>query len=166
MNEIYIRRSVRKFLSKKVEPEKVEKLLRAAMQAPSAMNQQPWEFLVVDQEPYLSKLKTIKSNTKPIQTAPLLIVIAHKEELKVPGKVQQDLGCAAQNMMLEAVTQGLGTVWIGTFPNELTMKDVRETTDMPKDLVPYAVFGVGYPDGDLNVFVDRFNKEKIHNNKW
>lgn len=166
MNEIYTRRSIRNFLDKKVEIEKVEKMMRAAMQAPSAHNQQPWEFLVVTEEPMLSKLKTIKNNTRPIQTAPCLIVIAHGKDLPAFEKVQQDLGCAAQNMMLEAVTQELGTVWIGTFPNEVIMNEVIEATNMPADLIPYAVFGVGYPDKDQNVFVDRYKEEKVRYNKW
>ena len=136
------------------------------MQAPSAGNQQPWEFLVITEEPMLSKIKTIKNSTRPFQTSPVVIVIAHSTELPAYEKVQQDLGCAAQNMMLEAVTQGLGTVWIGTFPNEIIMQEVIDATDMPEDLVPYAVFGVGYPDQDENKFVDRFKPEKVRYNKW
>lgn len=166
MNEIYTRRSIRSFTDQVVEKEKVDKMLRAAMQAPSSCNQQPWEFLVIDSEPMLSKIKTIKNNTRPIQTSPVIIVLAHKNDIPKIGKVQQDLGCAAQNMMLEAVTQGLGTVWIGTYPDDAVMTQVREATDMPDDMTPYAVFGVGYPDKDQNRFVDRFKPERVHYNKW
>lgn len=166
MNEIYIRRSVRKFTDREVEPEKIDKMLRAAMQAPSAMNQQPWEFLVINSEPELSEMKKYKDSTRPLQTAKVIIILAHKDELPVLNKAQQDLGCAAQNMMLEAVTQDLGTIWIGTYPNADRMKEVVELTNMPKNLIPYAVFGVGYPEGDINKFVDRFDEDKVNYNKW
>jgi len=166
MNEIYIRRSVRKFLDKNVEPEKITKMLEAAMQAPSARNQQPWRFLVIDSETELNEIKKMINSTPPLQTAKVIIVIAHLNELPVLNKVQQDLGCAAQNMMLEAVTQGLGTIWIGTFPNEDRVADVIKLTNMPKGMTPYAVFGVGYPDGDINRFVNRFDESKISYNKW
>lgn len=166
MNEIFTRRSIRSFLDKPVEKEKVMRMVKAAMQAPSAMNQQPWEILVIDSEPMLSELKKMKNNTRPLQTAQVLIVLGHKSDLRVPDKVQQDLGCAAQNLMLEAVSEGLGTIWIGTMPNEEVMNQVRMYTNMPEDITPYAVFGVGYPDQDQNVFVDRFDEEKLHINKW
>lgn len=166
MNEIFIRRSIRNFLDKKVEPEKIMQMVKAAMQAPSAMNQQPWEILVIDQEPMLSELKKMKNNTVPLRTAPVLIVLGHRQDLRVANKVEQDLGCAAQNLMLEAVSLGLGTIWIGTLPNEEVMNQVREYTNMPDYITPYAVFGVGYPDKDQNVFVDRFNEDKLHMNKW
>ena len=64
MNEIFTRRSVRKYADKPVEKEKVEKLLRRAMQAPSATNQQPWEFIVVDDKELLKKLSSFHSFCK------------------------------------------------------------------------------------------------------
>ena len=75
MESIFIRRSVRKYKEQQVEKEKIEKLLRAAMQAPSARNQQCWEFIVVEDKEKLNQLSNMGPNAKLIENAPLAIVV-------------------------------------------------------------------------------------------
>ena len=107
MNAIYIRRSVRSYKEQIVEKEKIDKLLRAAMQAPSAGNQQPWEFIVVQNKNTLEKLSHLSPYAKPVARAPLaLVLLANMEGLRFPENWEQDMSAATQNILLEAVELG------------------------------------------------------------
>ena len=110
MEIINIRRSVRSYLDKPVEKEKVELLLRAAMQAPSARNQQPWHFVVVDDPETLRAIATVSRNMQMLNEAPLaILVLIDKENLTAPLMAPQDAAAATQNILLKAVDLGLGT---------------------------------------------------------
>ncbi len=166
METINIRRSIRSFTDKKVESEKIEKLLRAAMQAPSAGNQQPWEFVVVQNEEVKEKLSTISPYAKPIKNAPLAIVLVEKTTgLNFPENSTQDMGACAQNILLEVVELGLGAVWLGVKPDEARMDIVSKTLNLPENISPFAVIAVGYSDAE-NKFVDRFDETRIHNDTY
>ncbi|WP_010168431.1 nitroreductase family protein [Candidatus Epulonipiscium viviparus] len=163
MNTIFTRRSVRQFKDTIVETEKVTQILKAAMQAPSAMNQQPWEFIVVTGRKNLDALQPFGQYTTPLSTATVAIVIVcPKDKLKVPGKWEQDLGAATQNLMLEACDLGLGSVWLGVTPDEPKVDFIQKLYNLPSEKVPYSVVALGYPAKEnANVFVDRFDENKI-----
>lgn len=167
MKEIFERRSVRLYQEKKVEPEKIEKLLRAAMQAPSAGNQQSSEFLVVTEASSLKKLSLMSPYSKLIEKAPAaIILLGNQKRLKFPENWEQDLGAAAQNILLEAVHLDLGAVWLGVHPLAERIDAVREQFSLPDEYRPFAVIAVGYPkDPSANVFVDRWNDERVHYEK-
>ncbi len=166
MNTIDNRRSIRSFKDKKVESEKIEKLLRAAMQAPSAYNQQAWEFIVVENKETLSKLSNMSDYSKPVEKSALTIVVsANEDNLTVPECWQQDLGAATQNLLLEAVEQGLGSVWMAAAPSEDRMEFIKDLFDLPKNIKPYSVIAIGYPQAD-NKYIDRYVPEKVHYEKW
>ncbi len=166
MDIINIRRSIRSFRAEEVEVEKIEKLLRAAMQSPSAGNQQPWEFVVVKNQETREKLASISPYAKPIKEAPLSIVlIENLDNLNFPQNSTQDMGACAQNILLEAVELGLGAVWLGVNPEKDRMKIVSETLNLPENTVPFAVIAVGYSD-KKNEYVDRFVSSKIHHEKY
>lgn len=120
MNSIFHRVSIRKFQDKPVEPEKIETLLRAAMAAPSARNQQPWEFYVVTNKDLIQKLSTVSPYAGCAKDAPVLIVSAYREDAISPAYAQIDLSIANENIWLEADALGLGGVWLG---NALTVDD-------------------------------------------
>ncbi len=170
MNAIYTRRSVRSFKETKVEKDKIEKLLRAAMQAPSASNQQPWEFIVIESQEGREKVASMSPYASPIKKAPLaIIVLGNAKMIKWEGLWQQDLGAATQNLMLEAVEQGLGTVWIGVWGSNDTKTDIdnsvklKEILDLPDHIRPYAAIAVGYPEKeDANKFVERYDASRVH----
>ncbi len=166
MDTINIRRSIRKFNDKNVEEEKIEKLLRAGMQSPSAGNQQTWEFVVVHKQETKDKLSCMSPYAKPIIEAPLSIVLVENlENLRYPQNSSQDMGACAQNILLEAVEIGLGAVWLGVKPEEDRMKIVSETLELPKHIVPFAIIAVGYSD-IKNEYIDRFNISKVHYEKY
>ena len=163
MNAIFTRRSVRQFDAKPVEREKIEKLLRAAMQAPSANNQQPWEFVVVKGKDNLEKLAQYNPYAGCLRGANLaIIVLGNANKMMLPEHWEQDLGGATQNIQLEAVELGLGSVWLGTAPNKAKMDFIRKLYGMEQNLLPYAVLAVGYPkDENANYFVDRYDESSV-----
>jgi len=162
-----MRRSVRTYQEKPVEPEKIEKLLRAAMQAPSAGNQQEAEFLVIQNRASLEMLSKMSPYAKPIAAAPLAIVIlGNTERMKFPENGEQDLSAAAENLLLEAVHLRLGAVWLGVHPIRERISKIRAQFALPENLQPFAAVAVGYPkDEKANHFVDRWNGERIHYEK-
>ena len=165
MKEIFARVSVRKFLEKPVEKEKIEKILRAAMAAPTAGNQQEWEFIVVENKDNLQKLSTFSPYSKSLAEAPIAIVLlSNKDKLRYPENWQQDLGAAAQNMLLEAVHLGLGSVWLGVAPLEDRMKFIADFFNLSDNLQPFAVLPFGYPSGEHKP-KDRFDPSKIRWNR-
>lgn len=168
MNSIYTRRSVRQFQDKQVETEKIEQLLRAAMQAPSAMNQQPWEFLVIQDKKQLIDLSKMNAySTSLLQASHAIVVLANEQVLRSPSRWQQDLGASTQNLLLEATELGLGCVWLGCAPSEEPMEYIRQLFGCPKHILPYAVISVGYPKGEnANYFKDYFDPKKIHYGKY
>ncbi len=166
LEAIKIRRSIRAYINKKVEEEKIEEILRAAMQAPSSKGACPWEFVVVDDNEVLEKLSKCQHRARHIKDANIcIVVLGNKDKFIKPGKWIQDLGASTQNLMLEATNQGLASCWVGVFPKNKVVNKVRETLNLPEKLVPYAIVPIGYSEEE-NVFIDRFDKSKIHRNLY
>ncbi|MFT8316375.1 MAG: nitroreductase family protein [Clostridium sp.] len=167
MDSILSRRSIRSYNKRTVENDKIEKLLRAAMQAPSAANQQPWEFIVVDDKDILKKL----SGTSPYSgivanSAVTFVFLSRKDGLMFPDFSLQDMSAAAENILLKAVDLELGAVWVGVAPVEERMNYIRNMFNLPENIEPFALIPVGYPDGQRNEFVDRFDQTRVHYNNW
>lgn len=161
MNSIYHRISVRKYQDRPVEREKIEAILRAAMQAPSAGNQQPWEFWVVTNKEIIEKLSKVSPYAGCTKGAPAVIVAAYREDCMMPEYAQIDLSIAMENLWLEADEQGLGGVWLGIAPIEERMKAVEEIVGLPDGLRAFATFPVGYP-AESRPQQDRYDENRIH----
>lgn len=167
MEEIWNRRSIRRFKNRPVEREKIDKLLRAAMQAPSAGNQQPWEFIVVEDKEALNTLSLTSPYAKPVlSSAVTLVLLADGNRLKIPTGWQQDMSAAAQNILLEAVYLELGAVWLGVATSESASDFIRNLYELPDHILPFALIAVGYPDGQKNELIDRYKPERVHFGKW
>ncbi|MZQ74983.1 MAG: nitroreductase family protein [Peptoclostridium sp.] len=167
MENIFKRRSVREFVDREVEEDKVETLLRAAMQAPSAGNEQPWEFIVVRDKKVLDEISGMDEYSEMLKDASCAVVfLTDMQKLFFPDNWQQDMAAAVQNMLLEATHQGLGAVWVGVAPVEERMEFIIDYFNLPENIMPFAVVPVGYPEGEGNRFVDRFDSSRIHYNKW
>ncbi|MGL4972268.1 MAG: nitroreductase family protein [Culicoidibacterales bacterium] len=168
MNAIFTRRSIRKYEATKIEPAKIEQVLKAAMQAPSAGNQQPWEFIVIEDEATLAQLSQMSPYSKLIQTAPLaIVVLGNQERMKYPENWEHDLGACTQNMLLQATDLGLGSVWMSTWPLQERVAHIRTMFDLGEHLNPYAVVAIGYPAGNqANKFKDRYDQTRVHYEKY
>ena len=161
MKEIYTRVSIRKYQPKPVEPEKITAILRAAMAAPSAGNQQPWEFYVVHDRAMLEKLSEVSPYAGCTKKAPVAIVSAYREGLWAQAYAQIDMSIAMENLWLACGGEGLGGVWLGIAPIEERMKAVEEIVGIPAGLHAFAVFPLGYP-AESRAQQDRFDESRIH----
>ena len=161
MNSIYQRVSIRKYQDKPVEKKKTLAILRAAMQAPSAGNQQPWEFYVVTDKAKLEALSQVSPYAGMTKDAPAAIVAAYRKACRMPEYAQIDLSIAMENLWLETDAQGLGGVWLGIAPIEKRMKAVEEILNIPDTLRAFAIFPYGYP-AETRKQQDRYEEERIH----
>lgn len=162
MNSIFHRISVRKYEDRPVEREKIIEILRAGMQAPSACNQQPWEFYVVTDKEKIQKLSESTPYSRCAKGAPVVIVPVYRTQgLTAPSFAQIDLSIAQENMWIETDTLGLGGVWIGIAPMEDRMEYVHELLDLPEDVKVFSLFALGYP-AEKRPQQDRFEEERIH----
>ena len=161
MNHLYTRVSIRKYQDRPVEKEKTEAMLRAAMQAPSAANQQPWEFYVVTNKEKLKALSGVSPYAGMTKNAPAAIVSVYRKDCAIPAYAQIDLSIAMENLWLETDAQGLGGVWLGIAPQEERMKAVEEILDLPDTVRAFAIFPYGYPAEERKQ-QDLFDPERIH----
>ncbi len=161
MNEIFHRTSVRQFEDRAVEPEKIEQLLRAAMQAPTAGNQQAWEFYVVEDKEVIEQLSKTSPYAGSAKNAPLVIVIANKKAGRFPELLDVDAAIATENIWLEADSLGLGAVMMAVAPFEDRMNAVKEVLNLPDDVYAFDLIPVGYPV-KVNEQVDRYDESKVH----
>ncbi|MEI8199528.1 MAG: nitroreductase family protein [Eubacteriales bacterium] len=167
MEEIFTRRSIRKFSQQPVEKEKIDLLLRAGMQAPSAHNQQPWEFIVVQNKDTLNKLSLTTPYSKPAAgSAVTLVLLANSKSISIESAWQQDMGASAENILLEATHLGLGAVWIGIATSDAAAENIKNLFRLPNHIRPFSLIAVGWPESAQNVFVDRYNESKVHYEKW
>jgi len=161
MSAIFKRTSVRKFENKEVEGAKIDLLLKAAMAAPSAANQQPWEFYVIKNKATLAALADCSPYGGCIRDAALAIVPVYRKETMLPEFAEIDLSIATENILLEATELDLGAVWIGIAPLKDRMENVRKGLKIPDHLVPFAIVPIGYPAGEAKQ-QNRFDAERVH----
>ncbi|AHM58162.1 putative NADH dehydrogenase/NAD(P)H nitroreductase (plasmid) [Peptoclostridium acidaminophilum DSM 3953] len=167
MENIFTKRSGREFIEREVEEDKVEKLLRAAMQTNYAGSEQPWEFIVVKDKKVLSEISAMEEHLEVLKDSSCaVVVLTDMRKLFSPDNWHQDMAAAVQNMLLEATNQGLEAVWLGVAPVEARMDFMIDYFDLPENIMPFGVVPVGYFEDECNVFVDRFDSSKVHYNQW
>ena len=160
------RRSIRKYRHGEIPEETIEALLRSAMQAPSARNLQPWEFIVVRDRDTLGKIPDYHPYSSMVPGAgAAILVCGNTERQKDPGYIAQDCSAAVQNLLLEAVEQGLGAVWLGVFPRKERIDGMTELFGLPRHIIPVALISVGHPAEEPE-YQDRFDAGKVHMEKW
>ncbi len=162
MNEIFKRISVRKFQDKPVEEEKIEKILRAAMAAPSAANQQPWEFFVVTDRDTIAAVSKCSPYARCAAKAPVVIVPCYRTEgLRFPENNIVDLSIATENILLEITALGLGGVWLGVAPAPERIAKVDAALGIGEKLHAFALVPCGYP-AEERPQEDRYDPERVH----
>ena len=169
LENIATRTSVRSFLHKPVEAAQIEQLLRAGMAAPSAVNRQPWHFVVVTDREQLKELAKANPYAGMAAKAPLAIVVCGDMKKALDGNARefwvQDCSAATENILLAANAMGLGAVWTGTVPDQNRCKDVSGILKLPETLIPLNTIVIGYPAGE-NKPKDKWKPENIHWEKW
>ena len=166
---IMTRPSVRAFLDKPVPEEIVERLLRAAMAAPSAKNSRPWAFVLIRDRAELEKLGAALPNAKMTATAPLALAICGLMDKTLPGEAReywiQDCAAATENFLLAVHALGLGAVWTGVHPISERIAILKETLCLPDGVEPFCLIPFGWPAGPVDA-KDKWDPAVVHSDVW
>ena len=169
LETIMTRTSVRKYADKPVEKEKIEAMLRAGMAAPTAVNKQPWHFVVINDKAKLNELAAANPRAKMLLTAPLAIVVCGDMTKALQGKGQeywiQDCSAATENILLAAHAQGLGAVWTGVYPMDDRIQPLSKTLKLPETVIPLCTIVIGYP-AEQPKPKDKWKPENISYNEY
>ena len=168
IENIMTRTSIRQFKAQPVEQDKVDILLKAAMAAPTALNLQPWHFIVINDKETIALL----SGKRPTN-APLMIAVCGDTDktmlpdgsTKLPDFWVEDVSAATENLLLAAHALGLGAVWTGVYPAMDRTAEVANVLNCPQNIVPLAVVRVGYPDESPEP-KNKYKEENISYNKF
>lgn len=168
LKTIHQRKSVRNYIEKEVTKEQLETIIKAAMAAPTAINAQPWQFLVVTDKALKAKYAEGNRQADMINKCSALVVVCGDKTIgneRSWAYWDQDCSAATENLLLAAESLGLGAVWTGVYPGEDRIKTVKERFELPENVVPLCVILVGYPDG-TDQPKDKWKPERIHWNKY
>ncbi len=166
LNYILDRRSIRRYTSQKIGNKEMKAILTAAMYAPSAVNMQPWHFVVIDDPFLMEKIMEIHPHARMLQTTSHAVVVCGDEQLQHDdGYWVVDCGAATQNILLAAQTLGLGSCWVGLHPREERKRSFSRLLHLPSHVKPFALVALGYPE-EQKPRPERFHAEKVRSNGW
>jgi nitroreductase len=166
LQAIETRRSIRKFLDKPVSEKMIKELLKAAMFAPSAGNEQPWQFIILDDRLLLDAVPRICATASMCRQAPAAIMVCGDSSLeKYPDFWVQDCSAAAENILLAAHALGLGAVWTGIYPLKDRITAFKKHLELPEEITPFALIALGYPD-ETPAAPRRYREDRVHHNSW
>lgn len=159
---INTRRSVRKWEQTDVAKKDVTEILEAAMNAPSAGNEQAWQFVVLSGKTLADYLEINGNSPKG---APIgVLICGDLKAQKYDGFYIYDVCAATQNILMAVHAKGLGAVWTAVFPGNIPK--VRQLLSLPEDVVPVSFVPIGHPDGKQGPAVSRYDEAKVHTNGW
>lgn len=169
LENILTRSSVRAYTDQAISDAQIDTLMRAAMSAPTAVNKQPWQFLVITDRAILDSIASNFKNIHMAQHAPLAIVVCGDLDKALEGDAQsywiQDCSAATENILLAAHGMGLGAVWCGIYPIQQRVDLLRDMLSIPSNLIPLNVIPVGYPKAPQNP-KDKYDAARIHTNSF
>ena len=169
IKNLMTRVSVREFTGEKISEAQLDTLLRAAMAAPSAINKQPWAFIVVTDEVLIAKLGEALPYSRCSNHPAVAIIPCGDLTKAIPGEMANfwinDVSAATENLLLAAHAMGLGAVWTGLHPDMNRARLVQEMLGLPEHIIPLCVVPIGIPAEQPEV-KDKFKPENIHYNGW
>ena len=161
MNEIFKRRSIRKYLNKEIEEEKINLLLKAGFAAPSARNEQPWQFYVIRNKEMINELSTISEYCAFAKDAPLIIIPCFRNNEERYEFNLIDLSAATENILLEVTALGLGACWCAVSPRQDRIEAVEKIINIKEGLKPFALIPIGYPNEEKEGH-DIYKEDCVH----
>ena len=166
IESIHGRTSIRSYSNKTIAEETLITLVKAGMAAPSGMNKQPWEFIVIQDRATLDKLQE-QTGKYMLAEAQAAIVVAGHSNKEMGGSTYwvEDCSAATQNILLAAHSLGLGAVWTGVYPYPKAMNAVSQILGIPNGITPLCLIPIGYPKKQQTP-KQKYKKEKLHMNKW
>ena len=163
---ILTRRSIRKYIKKEISDENIKEFLEAAMSAPSAGNEQPWHFIIIDDPYLLNEIPSFHNHSQMLKDASLAILVCGDLNLDLhKGMWIQDCSAATQNILIAVHAKGLGAVWLGIYPRDDRMTGMKNLCKLPDNIIPFSLISIGYP-AEKKPKSDRYNKSRIYNNTW
>jgi nitroreductase len=158
------RRSVRKYNNQTIPNELILEIITAAMFAPSAFNEQPWQFIIINDKNLLNKIPLFSPHAHMCKNSTVSILICCDKTLEKTSDFWiQDCSAATQNLLLAAHDKGIGSVWSGVYPREPIMEGFKKLLNLPQELIPFSFIILGYPEEKIEP-QDRLKKDRIHYN--
>ena len=163
---ILSRRSIRQYKEEAVPKELIDELLKAAMNAPSAKNEQPWHFVIIQDRKVLAEIPKCHEYAGFVKDAPAAIVVC--ADMKLAGNTPwwvQSCSAATENILIAAQAKGLGAVWVGIYPIDNRVKGIQDLLGLPQDILPFSLIPVGYP-AEKKPHENRYQSSRIHYDCW
>lgn len=164
IDAILSRRSIRKYTADPIHQNVIDELLKAAMSAPSASNEQPWHFVVITDRRILNEIPKSHPYSQMLTEAPIAIVVCGDLD-KGKGWWVQDCSAATENLLIAANAKGLGSVWLGVYPREQRVAGIQRLLGLPEHIIPLCVVPIGYP-AERKLPANRYDPTRVHHNKW
>jgi len=172
MNEklefIFSRRSIRKYKDKEISDDIINELLKAGMSAPSAMNKDPWHFIVVKKRERLDEIAEALPNGKMLKGAAALLIVCGDIDAahgNLESYMIQDCTAAVENILLAINSLGLGACWLGVHPREERVDALKRIFSLPENIIPLAGISLGWPDEEKEART-RYNESLVHWEEW
>ena len=163
---IRTRRSIRKYAKKPGSKEQINELIKIGMSAPSAGNEQPWHFIVIDDSNILKEIPSLHNHAQMLKDAAVAILVCGDLNLeKHKGMWVQDCSAATQNILIAVNAIDLGAVWLGVYPREERVSSLRKLLNIPNNIVPFSLISIGYPAEEKKPS-NRYSESRVHLNKW
>lgn len=169
IENIMTRTSIRDYTDQSVDDATVETLLRAAMAAPTAVNNQPWQFVVIRDRAVLDSLPGQIRSMRMLSKAQLAVVVCGDMSRAMEGEGReywiQDCSAATENLLLAAHALGLGAVWCGVYPQEAKIELLTKTLALAPGIIPMSLISIGYP-AENSAPKDKWHPEYVHYEKY
>jgi len=166
MDAILSRRSIRKYTTEPVLEEVLNELLEAAMSAPSANNERPWHFVIINDRRVLDEIPKYHPYSLMLHEASWAIAVCGDLNLGIgKGFWIQDCSAATENILIAANAKGLGAVWLGVYPREERVIAIQRLLGLPSQVIPLCIISIGSP-GEKKPPENRFDPSRIHHNHW
>lgn len=166
MDAILSRRSTGKYTKEAIPKELIDELLHAAMNAPSANNEQPWHFIVIQDRKVLDEVPKAHPYSNMLRESPLAIVVC--ADLRLTGDKAwwvQDCSAATENILIAAQAKGLGAVWLGVYPRADRVKGLQNLLALPQYVIPLCIISIGYP-AEKETRENRYQSLRVHYDRW
>jgi nitroreductase len=166
LETILTRRSIRKYSDQKIDENVFIDLVKAAVSAPSAGNQQPWKFIIIKDKEKLGNVLEFHPHAKMLLDAQgAILVCGDLSKEKHKGYWILDCAAATQNILLAAHANGLGACWLGIYPREERVAGMKTLVSVPDHVIPFALVSLGFPDEEKNPS-DRYHESLVHYEMW
>lgn len=169
INLIMNRRSVRNYNSQPISEKDLHTILDAAMSGPTCANTRDWSFIVVTDKTLMDKMADANGHpAEPLRRAPLGILICGDLQRAFPRAKDYwviDGAIAGQNMILAAEALGIGSVWLGTWPQMERVNGLSKLFNLPETIIPHSIIAFGYSAEEKRMH-PAFEPDRVHYEKW